>query len=383
MADFDTSDLWWLKDRPAESQAGWQLGAQMAAQNSYAKQLQRQQMMARMDLQKAKAISDTNRSKGMAEMAALLATVSSTNGWGDPTNRAKVWEIGGRYPEVFDHNMLNGVWKNFEAYDDRKLRQEQELRRISAEGETPQTKNLAAAREKELAAQGLDATNPEEAANLRKEAELLRSTITAPTETIEGYTDEAGHQQFRVVRGPPTPKDLTKPTTAVATKLQEGLLGAEKAIELGANAFNALTPEAVGVKGQFNKVVINEGLAQLFPGMAKGDVTEAQTLLGNFNEKAIAALTASGDKRVSDKDMQRFQRILPKLTAGESLENARKKIQTFLGEIRREARTDAKTLGKDVPDWALTQDEIIDRVQTGKMTVQQARELVRKYQIPQ
>ena len=169
----------------------------------------------------------------------------------------------------------------------------------------------------------------------------------------------------------------------MTTKMQEGLLGAEKAMELGANAYKSLSGASVGVAGQFNKVLINEGLAQLFPGMNRNDVTEARTLLGTFNEKAVSALTAGGDKRVSDKDMARFREILPKMSAGESLDSARQKIQTFMGEVRREARVNAANLKRPVPEWALTQDEIIDMVNGGKLTPMQARDIVQKYQIPQ
>jgi len=168
-------------------------------------------------------------------------------------------------------------------------------------------------------------------------------------------------------------------TTAVKGRIQTGLLQGEKAAELGAEVWSKLSPEDLGVKGVVNRVVVNEGLAQVFPGLAKQSVTDAQSLLSNFNEKAVAAITASGDKRVSNADMMRYQKMLPKLTSGESLESARSKISAFVNELRREAIKDAERLGVKRPEWTLSKAEIVSAFRAGEISREKAAELLRRF----
>lgn len=380
MAEFGIDDLWYLKpgggqDPTIGSQwlQGMKFGADLRQQNIENAFRQEQlrnegiKMKAAAQAALAKQITDAQKAKGLAELSGHLATVAEESAWGDPKSEAKFWSIASQYAPVFDKDELDKIYNNsFAKHQEFKLKADEADRKAAAENFVP----------------GKPITTDDGMQLI--EVSPGKWQQAKGNETIETYTDDQGHQQVRIVRGTgKQPKDPNAPTTATTTKLQEGLLASEKAIQLGANTYNALTPEAVGIKGQFNKVLVNEGLAQIFPEVAKGDVAEAQTLLGNFNEKAIQALTASGDRRVSDKDMERFKRILPKMTAGESLENARTKIKTFLSEVRREARVDAKTLGKPLPEWAMTQDEIIAAIQSGAMTKEHGRELVQKYQIPQ
>jgi len=175
------------------------------------------------------------------------------------------------------------------------------------------------------------------------------------------------------------PVSAEAPTTAVKGRLQTGLLQGEKAVELGTELWNKLSPEDIGLRGVVNRVVINEGLAQLIPGLRKDSVVDAQSLLSNFNEKAVAAITASGDKRVSNADMLRYQKMLPKLSAGESLDSARTKISTFMDELRREAAKDAQRLGLPRPSWTLSKDEVVAAYKSGKISREEAVSLLKRF----
>lgn len=176
-----------------------------------------------------------------------------------------------------------------------------------------------------------------------------------------------------------TLKDPDAPTPALTTKLQTSLLQGEKAVQLGAQLSKQLKWGDVGAMGNVNRFVINEGLAQIFPGMAKDSVADAQSLLGNFNEKAVAAITASGDKRVSNADMARYQKMLPKAGPGESLGSAKTKIKAFMDELRTEAAKDAKRLGQPRPAWTLSKQEILGAYKAGQMSDEDTEQLLRTY----
>lgn len=222
------------------------------------------------------------------------------------------------------------------------------------EGRTPQIINEEKANAFRLIADELEVEDPELAADYRRRSDDLRSTLLA------GVT-----------------KDPSQPTTSTKSQIQQRMLTADKTLELGAQLMERLTGADVGVRGNINQVVINEGLAQLFPGMGKGSVTEARTLLGQFNEQAIKAIAS--DPRISDKDRARYERILPSLGAVESLSSAQDKIKTFMQKFREQTRTDAKAAGLPVPNWSLTVDELKAKIKAGEMSEDEGVQILMRY----
>lgn len=373
MDDFSLRDLWWLQPKgPDNPLPAMQLGAQIVQQKA-AMDLKERDLandIARTSLMRDEVLYKQKIQMQLTEgNAAIAKTISEITDWSDPKQVGTIWQTVSKYPLTADSKAVAGA-----MYMERSALAAKA--KLSAADSTPASKNLAIADRMEKIAKLTE--DPARAEQLRRDATLLRSTITAPTESIETYKDENGNQQFRITRGPTTgaPGGLS---TAVKTGLQQGLLGGERAMEIGVKAFNQMSPASVGVQGQVNKTLINEGLAQVFPGMKKDDVTEAQTLVGLFNEQAVKAITAGGDRRVSDKDMARFRAILPKMSAMESVGSARQKIATFMEDMRREAQTDAKALGSPLPEWALTQQQVLDMYGTNAISRAKAAELLMKY----
>jgi len=222
--------------------------------------------------------------------------------------------------------------------------------------------------EPQAMASAMHAVQPPRAATFGKTPEGY-PIVTGPTGAVQFYPKDL---REGIAGEPPL-------TTAVKGRLQTGLLQGEKAAELGTELWNKLSPKSIGLLGNINRVAINEGLAQFFPGIKISSVSDVQSLLANFNEKAVAAITASGDKRVSNADMARYMKMLPKSSPGESLDSARAKIATFIDELRRESIKDAERLGVPRPEWTLTKEEIIRAYQKGELSEQKTEELLRRY----
>lgn len=220
--------------------------------------------------------------------------------------------------------------------------------------------------------------NTEKAATLRREATEIQSRLIPTQETIETYTDAEGHQNFRIIRGGAQKADKGPLTSAATTQVQERLIGGEKMVNLSNEVLSKLSGSDIGMAGNINQVVINEHLAQLIPGLYKGDVAEGRALLGMFNQQVIKTMRGSGE-RITEADIKRYTRFLPKPGVGESIQSARQKISTFLNEVRQEAQTDAQASGKPIPEWTLTADQIKQAFKSGAISEDKATELLKKY----
>src|SRR6266542_2892704 len=115
--DTSVADLWWLKPNQGQPERqnnevaeAYRAAMQVNAQNNYLHQLRGQQIEQAMELKRAKELSDTIRGQGMTEMSSFLSEVARNSGWDDPENEATFWSFGARYPQIFDHNYLTGVY---------------------------------------------------------------------------------------------------------------------------------------------------------------------------------------------------------------------------------------------------------------------------------
>lgn len=118
MALDDISDLWWLKDRPEESQAGFALGVNMAIQQGHNRLLQQQQqsLMAvrgyQMLMDAAKLRDAEARSRGMADISSFLSTVASKNAWLDPQAKSEFWARISNWPILINDNSATTLYRN-------------------------------------------------------------------------------------------------------------------------------------------------------------------------------------------------------------------------------------------------------------------------------
>lgn len=221
-------------------------------------------------------------------------------------------------------------------------------------GKTPQKANLAEAQRLERIADALEPIDAEEAQRYRKDADVMRASIP----TAAGVVGDV--------------------TTSTKSAVQQRMLSSSKSMDLGSQLLSNLTPSDVGVAGAFNQVVVNEGLSQLFPSLYKEKVTDARTLLGIFRENAIKAIRADTGP-ISNKDFERYEEILPKLGKVESFQSVQDKIRTFMQKFQEQTRTDAKAVGKPIPTWALTPEEIKSKKELGELSYDDAAQLLIKY----
>lgn len=317
---------------------------------------------------------DNKVAAGEASLSRVLA--DPVFKWTDPAQVARIYEVGAKYPIITQ----KPFWGQLMTMPDKAADNERLRLQALASAKTSAMQNLEEAARLEREAAAIEGTDPARATAMKRDAVLLRGTTMAPTETIRTTTDEHGRQNVEIVRGPATekaPKDLKTPTTTTQSQVQQRLLAGEKIAGLGADLLTKLTESDVGVRGNINQVVINEGLAQFFPNMQRGEVTDARTLLGMFNENVIKLIAS--DPRISDKDRANYERILPRMGPRESLPSTLQKIRTFMDEFRSNARTDINAIGAGVPDWALTVDELKNMVKSGEMSQEEAVQIMVKY----
>lgn len=290
---------------------------------------------------------------GAGELANAIAAFTSNP---TPQGEAAVWGIAAKNPWIGIDKV--GAQMDQIKTANQKAKDASETARYHdlMAGKTPQKVNLAEAQRLERIADALEPVDADEAKRYRDDANVMRASIP----TAAGVVG-----------------DVSKPTTSTKSQIQQRMLSSDKTLEMGAELLGSLTSSDVGVRGAINQVVVNEGLAQIFPSLYKGNVTDARTLLGVFNENAIKAIAS--DPRISDKDRQRYESILPSLGKVETVQSAKDKIRVFMQKFRDQTRTDAKSAGIPVPDWALTVDELKSKIEADPSFAEQAVEIMKRY----
>ncbi len=360
----DISDLWWLKPQPTQSDpevgAAYRAAMQIHSQNQYLKQMQAEKIQQGMQLQRDKALSDAVRSRGMAELTGHVSEVARTGTWNDPAQEAKFWSIAAQYPQAIEKNDLDAIYRN--TFLEARNRRE----KADEFTQTAQTKNLAAADAMEQEALRTEEFDPQKAAALRKNSELLRSTILAPSETIESYIDEAGHQQFRITRGPtPAKSEAFGPTVGFKTQMQESMQKYDEAM----SSLNWLTTHLnetdLGVRG-----FVKEKWAKI-AGQAGFDIDTQDLEPRQAIRTLRAALyrTLRSDANIAEPERRQIEAMLPSEGIVESLPVAIAQLNNVKRELTNKTRLGAAKLGVLPATWALNPDEIRKAYQDGKAAV--------------
>jgi hypothetical protein len=168
-----------------------------------------------------------------------------------------------------------------------------------------------------------------------------------------------------------------QPTVATASMVQKNLNTAEKNMQL----LNGLSEKlrgadlgARGVIGEFvNKVAPQIGLSNLFdPELATNREVLKVTVQAMVRQ-------ISTDQRFSNEDRQRAEAAMIGQGWLENELNARQTLDVLRDIVRNRAKVDAQTGGMPIPEWSLSQNDIIDAVQSGKITKEKAIELRLKY----
>lgn len=354
---------WWLsRESPndAAAAAGFRTGVGIAKdkrdeqRNRQAIELKMLDMAAdnrRTDLAveqwRAKQTTELMQQQGLAELNSFVSSATAADKLTDSKTQSEFWRITSRWAPFLPEGMVNGIWDNtFKAAQDR-----------NDKAMTGNIRDLEQARTwMAQAAKAESAGDAATAAQLRSDALALQQSVAPKGFQVETFTDENGHQQIRMVQGGKA-LDATAPTIGTKTDVQKQALAAESAVRLGSELLTNLGPESVGVRGTFNDLVINRGLAQLFPEMEKEGVADGRSLIRAFNEKTIKSIKA--DSQLNQSERAHLEAALPKLSPDESFPNAKRKIATFVKESRKTARTNAERLKLPIQDWMLTNEEIV------------------------
>lgn len=367
---------WWLsRSSPNDAAAaqGFQTGVQVA-RDRQAKELKLLEIVGdnkKTDLAieqwKAKQSTELMKQEGLAQLNSFVSTATAEDKLADSKTQSQFWALTSRWAPFLPDGMVNGIWDNtFKAAIDRKDK-----------AMTGNIRDLEQARTwMGQASEAEKAGNKSLADQLRSDALALQQSVAPKGFQVETFTDENGHQQIRMVQGGKV-VDSAAPTVGTKTDVQKQALAAENAVRRGAELMANLGPESVGVRGTFNDLVINRGLAQMFPEAAKEGVSGGRSLITAFNEQMIKSIKA--DSQLNQKEREHLESALPKLSVDESFPNAKKKISTFIEESRKTARSNAERLKMPIPDWTLSKDEIAKKFKSGEITQEKARELLRQY----
>lgn len=362
-------------DKAASSKIGdqtlqaMQLGAQMA-QQSHSRKLQDH---AHALEQQAK----THYVNGMMEMGDWMSKGAQV-GYDNPEWQAGFWQRATKYPQLGESAQFKALTATIDNANKYRQQLDEILLRNQLDTKLPpadvqKTEYLTNWRQQLDAATASGDTA--KASELQRSITLLEGTMLAPTETIETFTDDMGNQGVRVVRGGTTASGLT---TAATTDLQKRMLNFENMSGMSKRLLEAIGPLDIGIAGWGQQVIVNEGLAQFFPGLASQSTTDARSLLGTFNESMIKALKA--DAQVNKQEEKRILSVLPKAGPNESLPSATAKIVRAMREIHSLSMPVYKRLGQPEPKFPLSADEIKALYKSGKLTdMNLLRELLNTY----
>lgn len=358
-------------------------GAQIAQQQAQLQQQQRE-LMLREATEKLKRNMMQQQAEGTVALGAILDQATQQNAWTSPETRSKVYSLAKQYPWLTGTELFQGALKSFDSADESQRRldhliAQHQLNAMDPEPRTADVKNISQLAEwKAQMRDAVAAGRFDEAEQLRQQVLQLETAMTPANTMVESFGPE-GQVISRITTGKGGAQAGVAPlTTAATTELQKRLVGFEKANGMSKRLLETLGPLDVGIAGWGQQVIVNEGLAQFFPGLASQSTTDARSLLGTFNETMIKTLKA--DAQVNQKEEQRILAVLPKPGPNESLPSATSKIIRAMREIHSMSSIDAKRLGQEAPGFPLSADEIKALYKSGKLQDKElAKELLRSY----
>lgn len=164
------------------------------------------------------------------------------------------------------------------------------------------------------------------------------------------------------------------------TRIGEQARKGEEALNLLTSLEASLSPGAVGVPGKLGEVVVDRGLAQLFPQLADRERMQARDLIRLTREQLLRQV--SGDSRFSNTDREQIERALPSEGPMESYESAMSKIRNVRAMIQDRLEINQRHLEdgpKALPAAAVLppkeQAALVQRARAGdEQAIQQLRE---------
>lgn len=373
------SDFWWLKPQPADDPLP---AIRMGMQNAHQQRLDKITLAE----QAYKAQVREQISLGAAELSRVIAENFKSGDISSPESQSRIWEVGIRYPTL----LSTGVWKEYgdmmqnqEQIKQRKLQteslntyREQMLKNAQDRLNEPTTKFQESVEYKQLLSSANAAYASGDTAKgdeFKAQAEFMLPKGWG----FETFTDENGERQLRAAQGMAS----GALGGAAASRAQSQMLGMENSIQLLGDLNKNLRGQDLGAAGVIGETVMDRWLPQL--GLKTLDVKRAdnRTKL-KAAVQGMVRIISSDTGQFSNEDRRRAEAVMPSVGWGENVEHAQRTIKTLQDIFRKKAATNAKALGKPVPDWALTLDEVANKVGvTKELTREQAIQLIEKYGI--
>ena len=299
-----------------------------------------------------KALTESMKAKALTEVSSFMSTKAAEGKLAEPETLSELYSIGSRWASFIDDQTLNGIITH-------SIKPAQErAEKAKALGASPKT----------IVQDGVKFVQDPNSGDWRQ--------VSESGQTIEAYGPD-GQLISRVSSGGKPSSQNPDATIATQTDVQKQAMAGESAVTTGVNLLNSLTPDVVGARGFFNENIINEGLAQVFPEMNKGEVTSGRSMMRAFNEKMIKSIKA--DSQLNQSERKALESALPQFGVNESLPSAKKKIATFIEESRKTTRINAERTKRPIPDWAWTTDEIASKFKAGEIDENKARQLLKQF----
>lgn len=361
-------NAWWL-DRSSPNDAaaasGFRTGVQMAQQKRQDAQQQEALRLKALDQAQEqqrtqlaikqyenKMLTDSMKAKAQAELNSFVSTAAANGTLADPKTLSDFYSIGSRWAPFIDQQTFDGILTHtFKPAQDR-------ADKAAALNARPKLDEM----------DGQRFVQDPNTGDWRP--------IQAQGQTIEAFGPN-GELISRVTSGGKSSTQNPDATVATQTDVQKQAMAAESAVTTGVNLLNSLTPDVVGARGFFNENVVNEGLAQIFPEMNKGEVASGRSMMRAFNEKMIKSIKA--DSQLNQSERKALESALPQFGVNESLPSAKTKIATFIEEARKTTRINSERTKRPVPEWAWTTDETVEKFRNGEITQDKARQLLKTY----
>ena len=325
--------------------------------------LRMQQQAAGLELaeHKRKADAALQTKAGFALLADKMATID----WSDPADRASIWSIGAKYPDLLDSPEWNRIQQNFINSDKAQIGLENANRMLELQKER---NKLLEDKQGTATMQDINA-----AQKLRQQAEALRSA----GDTI-GYQDKI--RQAELLETHVAPKGITiqtgtddqgrpitttqigggAPTTGTQTMAQQKQISFDTAVEGINDVLGRLRPADVGVAGVVGENVFDRWLGQIDPSVVSGKRVSNRRALGALRETLFQALSPEriGGSGFSNKDAERIKEIADSLGAAHSYGEVATSLNEIRDTIRDRARIFAERTGQPIPESAKTEDEL-------------------------
>jgi hypothetical protein len=183
------------------------------------------------------------------------------------------------------------------------------------------------------------------------DAAIIEATTNKGRSIYMGMGDD-GKPVFELTEGGATSR-FGGATVGMATKAQERLVQYKNAVQ-SIDQIN-ITPNMVGVKGTVGEWAIDRGLAQI-TGLSKGERVNGRTAMKLLKEGMMREV--SDTQRYSVKDREEIEEIFPSTGFFESADRANKALQTIRQVFANRARNYANSIGKPLPVWTMTPQEL-------------------------